>query len=184
MMCVLQVLMRPCQQSILAEEGLSVSRYPVWEGGGDSTRAWTAIWQLSQTLVSDVTMFCSVEVIQKFSCSTKKWNGNVMLRWSTLAAAREQLLMEQLSPESQHVETDHEHQASRTSPSRQVIISNNLSLTIHSWPLAVLEYRIRCYRFVQYRTDKAIDTLKTHREHKHTGCIALNVRFVLFMDEP
>lgn len=36
--------MRPCQQSVLAEGGLSVSRYPGWEErgemeGGDSTRA-------------------------------------------------------------------------------------------------------------------------------------------------
>lgn len=76
--------------------------------------------------------------------------------------------MEQLSLESQHVETDHERQASRAAPSRQAIISNDLLLTIHSWPLAVLEYIIHCYRCVQYRTGKATDTLKTHHKHEHT----------------
>lgn len=45
-----------------------------------------------------------------------------------------------------------------------------------------LEYIIHCYRCVQYRIDKAIDTLKTHNKHKHTECIALNVRFVI--DKP
>lgn len=128
-----------------------------WEGefgglGVDSTRAWTEMWQLmlhlwhlSQTLVSDVTLFCSVEVIQKFSRSTKKWNSNVIWCWSTLSAAQSSSYKwKWLSPESQHVATDHEHQASRAAPSGQPHISNDSLLTTQSWPLAVLEYIIHC----------------------------------------
>lgn len=83
-----------------------------------------------------------------------------------------------------NMETDREHQASRAAPSGQLHISNDSSLTTQSWPLAVLEYIIHCYTCVQYRIDKAIDTLKTHHKHKHTECIALNVRPVLVMDRP
>lgn len=50
---------------------------------------------------------------------------------------------------------------SRAAPSGQPRVSNDSSLTSQSWPLAVLEYIIHRYRCVQYRIDKAIDTLKT-----------------------
>lgn len=80
-----------------------------------------------------------------------------------------------LSPESQHVETDREHQASRAAPTGQPLVSN------HSPLRPVAEYIIHCYRCLQYRIDKAIDTLETHHKHKHTECIALNVRV---MDKP
>lgn len=91
--------------------------------------------------------------------------------------------MERLSPQSQHVETDHEHQASRAAPG-QPNISNDSSLTYQSWPLAVLEYIIHRYRCLQWRIDKAIDTLETHHKHKHIECIALNVRLIIVLNKP
>lgn len=82
------------------------------------------------------------------------------------------------------METDRERGASRAAPSGRPHVSNHSSLTTHSWPLAVLEYIIHCYTCVQYRIDKAIDTLITHHKHKRTECIALNVRIVFLMDIP
>lgn len=144
--------------------------------GGQDDKLMLHLWHLS--LVSDVTLFCSVEVIRKFCCSATKRNSDVMWRWSTLFhSARAAINGNGSAQNHNNMETDREHRASRAAPSGQLYISNDSSLTTQSWPLTVLEYIIHCYTCVQYRIDKAIGTLKTQHKHKHTECIALNMSY-------
>lgn len=89
---------------------------------------WKSYKGSSAPLKSETAMSYGAEAPSLQRKSSYKWNG--------------------LSPQSQHVETDHEHQASRAAPG-QPIISNDSSLTYQSWPLAVLEYIIHRYRCLQ-----------------------------------
>lgn len=151
--------------------GVSVEK----QHAGMNRQLMLHLWHLSRTLVSDVTLFCSVEVIQKFPPPAPLKSETAMSYGAEAPSLRRARAAINGNGSARRVTTRGEGPwASRAAPTGQPLISNDWRF--RSWPLAVLEYIIHCYRCVQYRIDKAIDTLKTHHKHKH---IALNVRLCL-----
>lgn len=185
----LHFIMRPCQQSILTEEvsvdilGVCVcvshgneQQYDSWCCTCDTPPKHLSLTQYCfaqwKSYKSSAALLNSEKAAMSCGAEALFWQRESSYKWK------------RLSPESQHVETDCERRASRAAPPGQLHIWNDSSLTTQRWPLAVLEYIIHCYTCVQYRIDKAIETTKTHHKHKHTECIALNMRLVFVMDEP
>lgn len=127
-----RVLMRPCQQSILAERRgwVSLDILVWWVGGKEGeTTAWTAIWQLmlhlwhlSRTLVLWRNIVFAQWKSYKSSPAPLKSETAMSYGAEAPSPQRESSYKwkKRLGPESQHVETDRQGQHHEDNPAFQM----------------------------------------------------------------
>lgn len=116
-----------------------VSRYILGGHMNSNMTVDVALVTLKSLKISDATLFRSVEVVQKFSCSTlksEKQRCHAAPKPPLFRSARAAINGKKthgLSPESQHAEADHERRASRAAPRGQARVSQ----VTPSWQLRV-----------------------------------------------